>query len=843
MSKYLKVNIYSVLLLCLVSVTESVAQTFTGTELLARPTDHSITLNVVSSSALYAYVECGLSSGLYTITTSTVNKAANEPIVIVIDGLSANTKYYYRLRYSTSGSGTFLARAEHTFTMQKPIGSTFTFDVTSDSHVNIMLGSAATWQQTLTNVANDNPDFLIDLGDTFAMDGVSTYATADANYLFQRTSTALGLVSPSVPIFIVVGNHENEEGWHISDNEAIWATNAQKRYFPNPVPDASFYSGNTDTYSALNGDKLHEDYYAWTWGDALFVTIDPFWYTTAKPFIGNTGGGEPGSSDGDRWHWTLGDTQYAWLKQTLENSHATYKFLFMHHPTGGTDDYIRGGAAAGTYCEWGGYNEDGTTWGFTTKRPTWSKPIHQILVDNGVTAVFHGHDHQYGYEKRDGIVYQALPAAGFSGNGFGEYTTGVGYTIKALPSPGHLRVTVTPSQTTVDYINTSGGGVAYSYTILSNLNVNSSAGLTLNNPMTISGALTFTLGNLILGNNDLTISGTVNGAADGKSIVTNGTGKVIRTITAGGGFIFPVGTATRYNPVSFTSASGGTYTAAIVSGEVPATKNDEASCKKTWTITGTNPANVTFTWNSADMGGSCVPTSCIALRYDGTAWTDIGGVTSGSDPIYTTTLTNVTSFSPWTIGNAGALPVEMTSFTAVAQNMSAQLKWNTATEVNNYGFEIERRAITSNAWAKVGFVAGNGTSNIAHSYTYADNNLSSGKYAYRLKQIDNDGAFKYSASTEVEIIGVPKELKLYVNYPNPFNPSTKVQFTVPENGNVRLLVYNVIGQEVATLFNGAAEAGNIYTVNFDGSHMASGLYLSVLEFGTQRITHKMMMTK
>jgi hypothetical protein len=175
--------------------------------------------------------------------------------------------------------------------------------------------------------------------------------------------------------------------------------------------------------------------------------------------------------------------------------------------------------------------------------------------------------------------------------------------------------------------------------------------------------------------------------------------------------------------------------------------------------------------------------------------------------------------------------------------MAAQLKWNTATEVNNYGFEIERRVIASNAWAKVGFVSGSGTSNTAHSYTFADNNLSAGKYAYRLKQIDNDGAFKYSNSTEVTIVGVAKELKIFGNYPNPFNPSTKVQFAVPENGNVSLRVYNVIGQEVATLFNGAAEAGNLYTANFDGSHMASGLYFSVLEYGNQRVTNKMMMTK
>jgi hypothetical protein len=184
----------------------------------------------------------------------------------------------------------------------------------------------------------------------------------------------------------------------------------------------------------------------------------------------------------------------------------------------------------------------------------------------------------------------------------------------------------------------------------------------------------------------------------------------------------------------------------------------------------------------------------------------------------------------------------MTSFIAVAQKMSALLKWITATETNNYGFEIERREIAKRDWQKVGFVLGAGTSNSAHAYTYADNNLSTGKYAYRLKQIDNGGAYKYSSSTELEI-SVPKELKFFGNFPNPFNPSTKVQFTVPANGNVRLCVYNVVGQEVMTLFDGAAEAGNLYETTFNASCMATGLYFAVLEFDNQRIMYKMLMTK
>jgi hypothetical protein len=447
---------------------ELCAQTFAGPELLARPTESSVTVHVVVDAAREIYFQYGTASGNYSDETGIFTSTANEPLKAVIGDLQPNTQYYYRLGHRAVGGSTWTYRDEHTFYTQRPPGSTFTFAVTSDSHVNILLGNASTWQQTLSNVSGDTPDFLLDLGDTFAMDSVDSETAARNAYLFQRSSTYLGGIGHSIPLFLAVGNHEQEEGWHISDSVgpvAIWCTNARKRYFPNPVPD-DFYTGNADTYSALDGDQLHEDYYAWTWGNALFIVLDPFWYTETKPFTGNIGGGE--SSDtgsGDRWDWTLGLTQYNWLRQTLESSNSAYKFIFMHHMSGGTQDYIREGAYAVPYCEWGGYNEDGVTYAFNTRRPGWSMPIHDLLIENGVSAVFHGHDHQYAYEMRDGIVYQSMPSAGFSGNGFNLYSESNPLTIKVLPSSGHLRITVTPSKASVDYVETSGGGVAYSYTI------------------------------------------------------------------------------------------------------------------------------------------------------------------------------------------------------------------------------------------------------------------------------------------------------------------------------------------------------------------------------------------
>ena len=449
------------------------AVSFTGQELLGRPTNSSITMNAVSNQPVEAYIEYGTIPGAYSAQTATVSSPANEPVEIIITGLQSNTKYYYRMVYRKTGTTPWMQRAEHSFHTQRPTSGTFKFDITSDSHVNILLGTAANWQRTLTNISADDADFLIDCGDTFSMDNVTTQTGANNAYSFQRSATTFGLVSPSVPVFLAVGNHEEQEAWHLNDNgnpvnsQPVWATNAQKKYFLNPVPDA-FYSGNTDTYYALTGDQLREDYYAWMWGKALFVVIDPYWYTTEKPFIGNTGGGEPGPSDGDRWHWTLGDAQYNWLKTTLQNSTAEYKFLFMHHMTGGTEDYIRAGAYGAPYCEWGGYDENGTTYSFNTRRPGWSAPIHQVLVENHVSAVFHGHDHQYAYEILDGVVYQSLPAAGFSGNGFNIYNENDPLTIRVLPSQGHLRVTVSPLEATVDYISSTtatNGQVVHSYTI------------------------------------------------------------------------------------------------------------------------------------------------------------------------------------------------------------------------------------------------------------------------------------------------------------------------------------------------------------------------------------------
>ena len=187
------------------------------------------------------------------------------------------------------------------------------------------------------------------------------------------------------------------------------------------------------------------------------------------------------------------------------------------------------------------------------------------------------------------------------------------------------------------------------------------------------------------------------------------------------------------------------------------------------------------------------------------------------------------------------LPVELTSFSASINHALVNLQWTTATEINNFGFDIERKVITS--WTKIGSVAGNGTSNVPHNYFYSDNVGDAGAYSYRLKQIDRNGAFTYSQEVNVQVAMVPKVFGLEQNYPNPFNPTTTMQFTVPSNRRTTLIIYNTLGQKVATLFDAVASAGDYHQATFDGSRFASGIYFARLEFGGQTLVRKLLMTR
>lgn len=173
----------------------------------------------------------------------------------------------------------------------------------------------------------------------------------------------------------------------------------------------------------------------------------------------------------------------------------------------------------------------------------------------------------------------------------------------------------------------------------------------------------------------------------------------------------------------------------------------------------------------------------------------------------------------------GIIPVELTSFTATANNNSVQLVWKTATENNNSGFHIERKS--SEDFESIGFVSGSGTTADPMSYSFIDVNLNPGTYYYRLKQVDYDGTFEYSNSIEVDIIG-PDAYSLEQNYPNPFNPATKIKFSIAEAAFVSLTIFDVLGQEVSTLINNELAPG-LHTYNFDAAGFNSGIYFYKIE--------------
>ena len=189
------------------------------------------------------------------------------------------------------------------------------------------------------------------------------------------------------------------------------------------------------------------------------------------------------------------------------------------------------------------------------------------------------------------------------------------------------------------------------------------------------------------------------------------------------------------------------------------------------------------------------------------------------------------------------LPVQLTSLTAAAIRGGATVRWSTATETNNYGFDIERRQIGGDSWLKIGFVSGAGTSTSPRDYSYTDEGVAPGRYAYRIKQIDNGGSFEYFGAVEVEIGIVAKEFNLTQNYPNPFNPATSLSFSLAEPGRAVVKVYNVVGQEIAVLFDQQAEAGRLYQVTFDASQLTTGIYLYTLESGGQRMVRRMALVR
>ena len=190
------------------------------------------------------------------------------------------------------------------------------------------------------------------------------------------------------------------------------------------------------------------------------------------------------------------------------------------------------------------------------------------------------------------------------------------------------------------------------------------------------------------------------------------------------------------------------------------------------------------------------------------------------------------------------LPVEISVFNATPKGSGVELNWRTETEVNNYGFEIERRMIdeSSGKWNTIGFIEGEGARNAPKEYSFTDKSLFSGRYAYRLKQIDRDGKFKYTQEVEVIIMPIPTDFILMQNFPNPFNPTTVISYQLPVNSYMTLKVFDILGREVATLINEEKTAGS-HNEQWNAEGYSSGVYLVRMQGGKYSATKKIVLMK
>lgn len=478
--------------LAAIAAIRSSAQIGEGGEniILGRPTDDSIVVHVLAETGTDVFVEYGEASGQYGNRTDVTESSLDGTAEVVLKDLDANTAYFYRIHYRAVDGLESRIGEEHSFWTQRSKGGTFSFGVQGDSHPERLgvMYSPDLYARTMERVAGDRPDLYFMLGDDFSISNLMpdfyqgdrtalNQQIVDNVYLNQRNF--LSTMAHSTALFMVNGNHEEARGHFLSTplhDVSIFAGSARTRFFPLPAPD-SFYSGSSES---VPGIGLLKDYYAFEWGDALFVMIDPYWSSPVP--VGNSGGmGGGGMGPGfgeewdrlttrapDRWASTMGDAQYQWFRETLAGSDAKYKFVFTHHVLG----VGRGGIELARDYEWGGYGTDGN-WEFDEQRPNWELPIHQLMVKNGVTIFFQAHDHIFVRQELDGIIYQSVPNPAddtYTARNRNAYLSG-----DALDNSGYLNVMVSPEQVKVDYIRSylpehelggrKHGEIAYSYLV------------------------------------------------------------------------------------------------------------------------------------------------------------------------------------------------------------------------------------------------------------------------------------------------------------------------------------------------------------------------------------------
>lgn len=239
---------------------------------------------------------------------------------------------------------------------------------------------------------------------------------------------------------------------------------------------------------------------------------------------------------------------------------------------------------------------------------------------------------------------------------------------------------------------------------------------------------------------------------------------------------------------------------------------------------------------------------CTAISYSQTSQIvfDVGTnieVTTGADIWATNVIINGTYSGGGTLCG-GPLPVTMISITVSVLKNNVSLRWITENEINNAGFDVERKLLKEGeTYKKIGYVKGSGTTYEPTTYTFDDKKVRVGRYRYRLKQIDYNNHFEMYELENVVEIAPPGKFEVSQNYPNPSNPSSKIDFSLPTDAHVTLVVFDVTGRLIRTLLNNEQKIADYYTVEFDGSNLASGIYFYRLMTETDVVTKKMLLIK
>lgn len=401
------------------------------------------------------------------------------------------------------------------------------------------------------------------------------------------------------------------------------------------------------------------------------------------------------------------------------------------------------------------------------------------------------------------------------------------------------------------------------------LRIDNAAGVSLGTLATVGTGVTLTLVNGLLTTTGATLltigaNGTISGGSS--SSFVNGPMAQTVTTTSSTAKTFLVGKGTAYRPVTLTvtqdAATATIYTAEVFN-VAPASRTlagslDRVSVIRYWNIVKGAGANVTTASVNlaydADDGVSDAANLRIAKDDGAGSWVDLGGTGTAPTTGTITSTNNFTTFSDFTLANntggGNPLPIQLASFTArMLSTTSVRLDWETISEINNYGFEVQRSLQPTNGFQSIStLIPGNGTTNERHFYSYTDNTASVGQWFYRLKQIDLDGTVYFTEPVQVDVLTAvtetaPLQFVLSQNYPNPFNPSTNIKFSVEKTAMATLEVFNMLGQKVLTLFDETAEAGKFYTVKLNAEHLSSGMYLYRLESNNKSEMKKMLLLK